>query len=112
MYVGKFVEYAPTRNLFFRPRHPYTHALLTAVPLADPDLEFAPDRLEGEIPNPADVPPGCRFHTRCPHVQPRCKTDVPDWREIEPGHFVACHFAETFDFARTEAAPDPVELAP
>ncbi len=107
MYVGQFVEYAPTRKLFFTPRHPYTHALLSAVPIADPDLEFAPVRLTGEIPNPMDAPPGCRFHTRCPQARARCRTDVPAWREIAPEHFVACHFAEDFDFSRPELAPDP-----
>lgn len=105
MYVGKFVEYAPVRNLFFHPRHPYSHALLTAVPEPDPDLPFAPERLGGEIPNPAKAPPGCRFHTRCPFVQERCKAEVPLWREIAPEHFVACHFAEEFDFRRDEARP-------
>ena len=91
MYVGRFVEYAPTENLFFHPRHPYTHALLSAVPEPDPDLPFTPERLTGEIPNPADAPPGCRFHTRCPFARDRCKIDVPAWRELGPDHYVACH---------------------
>lgn len=104
MYVGQFVEYAPTRSLFFAPRHPYTHALLSAVPLADPDIPYAPVRLDGEIPNPMDAPPGCRFHTRCPHARPACQAEAPAWREIAPEHFVACHFAEEFDFTRPEAA--------
>ncbi len=103
MYVGRFVEYAPTESLFFHPRHPYTHALLSAVPRPDPDADFAPIRLAGEIPNPAAVPAGCRFHTRCPFVQDRCREEVPAWREIAPEHFVACHLAETFDFARPRA---------
>jgi len=102
MYVGQIVEYAPTRSLFFQPRHPYTHALLSAVPLPDPDLDYDPIRLPGEIPNPLAAPPGCRFHTRCPFAQPRCAAEVPDWREIAPGHSVACHFADTFDFTRRE----------
>jgi len=103
MYVGKFVEYAPVRSLFFHPRHPYSHALLTAVPEPDPDLPFAPERLDGEIPNPAKAPSGCRFHTRCPFVRDRCKDEAPEWREIAPEHFIACHHAEEFDFRRTEA---------
>jgi len=107
MYVGQFVEYAPTRSLFFTPRHPYTHALLSAVPVADPDLPFNPVRLDGEIPNPMDAPKGCRFHTRCPFARDACTRDVPEWREIAPTHFVACHFAEEFDFAR----PDLTETA-
>ncbi|QIE43425.1 ABC transporter ATP-binding protein (plasmid) [Rhodobacteraceae bacterium SC52] len=100
MYVGKFVEYAPTEKLFFSPRHPYTHALLSAIPLADPDANFAPIRLKGEIPNPLTAPSGCRFHTRCPFAKDRCSTDVPEWREVAAEHFTACHFAEEFDFSR------------
>jgi len=103
MYVGQIVEYAPTRSLFYHPRHPYTHALLSAVPLPDPDIDYQPIRLSGEIPNPMAAPPGCRFHTRCPFAKPRCAAEVPDWREIAPGHSVACHFAEGFDFARGRA---------
>ncbi len=103
MYVGRFVEYAPTESLFFQPRHPYTHALLTAIPQADPDADFHPIRLTGEIPNPLAAPEGCRFHTRCPHAQDRCKADIPAWREIADAHFVACHFAEEFDFSRPRA---------
>ncbi|CUH83947.1 ABC transporter ATP-binding protein [Thalassovita mediterranea] len=94
MYVGKFVEYAPTDSLFFKPRHPYTKALLSAIPQADPDATFNPMRLEGEIPNPLAAPSGCRFHTRCPMAQDICKAKVPEWRELAPEHFVACHFAD------------------
>ena len=100
LYVGKFVEYAPTEKLFFAPKHPYTHALLSAIPLSDPDAEFDPIRLEGEIPNPLAAPSGCRFHTRCPFAKPRCSAEAPEWREIDAEHFVACHFAEEFDFSR------------
>ncbi|MGX0903067.1 peptide/nickel transport system ATP-binding protein [Roseovarius sp. MBR-79] len=101
IYVGRFAEYAPTESLFFHPRHPYTHALLSAVPEPDPDLPFRPERLQGEIPNPADAPPGCRFHTRCPFARPRCALEVPVWRELASDHFVACHYAEEFDFRRS-----------
>lgn len=94
MYVGRFVEWAPTRKIFFNPRHPYTEALLSAVPVVDPSREFNPFKLSGEIPNPADPPSGCRFHTRCPHADGRCKAEMPDWREIDGEHFVACHHAE------------------
>ncbi|MEW5422558.1 ABC transporter ATP-binding protein [Amorphus sp. 3PC139-8] len=100
LYVGKFVEYAPTEKLFFAPRHPYTHALLSAVPRADPDADFDPIKLTGEIPNPLAAPSGCRFHTRCPYARPRCSAEEPDWRALDEDHFVACHFAEEFDFAR------------
>ena len=94
MYVGRLVEFAPTEKIFFGPKHPYTKALLSAVPIVDPDKEFDPMRLEGEIPNPANVPSGCRFHTRCPFAQDRCRSETPAWREIDDDHFVACHFAE------------------
>ncbi|SNS25519.1 ABC transporter ATP-binding protein [Tropicimonas sediminicola] len=100
MYVGKFVEYAPTASLFFHPRHPYTHALLSAVPHADPDAAFDPIRLVGEIPNPLDVPSGCRFHTRCPFAVEACRRETPEWREIAADHFVSCHRADELDFSR------------
>ncbi|MEO1459149.1 MAG: oligopeptide/dipeptide ABC transporter ATP-binding protein, partial [Pseudomonadota bacterium] len=100
LYVGKFVEYAPTEKLFFTPRHPYTHALLSAIPQADPDAAFEPIRLTGEIPNPLAAPSGCRFHTRCPFAKERCSAEAPAWREVAEEHFVACHFAEEFDFSR------------
>jgi len=100
LYVGKFVEYAPTEKLFFSPKHPYTHALLSAIPIADPDLDYNPIRLEGEIPNPLKAPSGCRFHTRCPFAKERCSAEAPEWREIDHEHFVACHFADEFDFSR------------
>ena len=106
MYVGRFVEYAPTESLFFHPRHPYTHALLSAVPEPDPDLPFTPERLAGEIPNPADAPPGCRFHTRCPFARPRCALEVPGWRQLASDHYVACHYAEEFDFRRSPQMAD------
>jgi peptide/nickel transport system ATP-binding protein len=94
MYVGTFVELAPTEKLFFSPKHPYTEALLSAIPEVDPDTAMKPVSLKGEIPNPASPPPGCRFHTRCPYVQDRCRTEVPAWQEIDADHFVACHFAD------------------
>jgi len=103
LYVGKFVEYAPTEKLFFEPRHPYTHALLSAIPQADPDADFDPIRLQGEIPNPLAAPSGCRFHTRCPFAREQCSAEEPAWREIADDHFVACHFAEEFDFSRAGA---------
>ncbi|WP_170755096.1 ABC transporter ATP-binding protein [Ruegeria lacuscaerulensis] len=104
LYVGKFVEYAPTEKLFFAPKHPYTHALLSAIPTADPDADYDPIRLKGEIPNPLAAPSGCRFHTRCPFAKDRCKTEVPAWRELDTDHFVACHFAEDFNFERHQKA--------
>lgn len=94
MYVGKLVELGPTAALFDSPRHPYTHALLSAVPSVDPDRPFNPMVLSGEIPNPANLPSGCRFSSRCPLARDLCHAKAPDWREIAPGHFTACHFAE------------------
>jgi oligopeptide/dipeptide ABC transporter ATP-binding protein len=95
MYLGQFFELAPTKQLFYAPRHPYTEALMSAIPEVNPELEMTPVRLKGEIPSPVNPPAGCRFHTRCLYVQDMCKTKIPQWREIEDGHFVACHFADT-----------------
>ena len=94
LYVGKMVELAPARSLFSMPMHPYTKALMSAIPQVSRDIAFNPEKLAGEIPNPADVPTGCRFHTRCPHARDACKTTEPEWRQIGSDHFVACHFAE------------------
>ncbi len=92
LYLGEVVEQAPTTALFARPAHPYTAALLSANPAIDPARRHAPTVLAGEIPSPADPPPGCRFHTRCPVVRERCRTDKPELREIKPGRAVRCHF--------------------
>ncbi len=100
MYVGKFVEYAPTESLFYTPRHPYTHALLSAIPTIDPGEIFDPIRLEGEIPNPLAAPSGCRFHTRCPFAKALCASAIPEWQEVATEHFVACHRVAEFDFSR------------
>ena len=94
MYLGKLVETAPTRKLFAAPRHPYTKALLSAIPSLDPDDQHRAQKLEGEIPSPINPPPGCRFHTRCPVARERCRGDVPELREITSEHFAACHYAE------------------
>ncbi len=93
MYLGTLVESAPKRKLFDNPSHPYTKALLSAIPSLDPDDSRKAQKLEGEIPSPVNPPPGCRFHTRCPLVEDRCRTEVPEWRELSDGHSVACHFA-------------------
>lgn len=94
MYLGKLVEYAPTRDLFQHPMHPYTESLLSAVPVADPTKQMDRIPLEGEIPNPANPPTGCYFHTRCRYCTEKCEKDAPEYRELEPNHFVACHRAE------------------
>ena len=93
MYLGTLVESAPTRKLFDNPSHPYTKALLSAIPSLDPDDSGKAQKLEGEIPSPVNPPPGCRFHTRCHLAEARCRTEVPEWRELSDGHSVACHFA-------------------
>ena len=94
MYLGKLVEYAPTKALFSHPMHPYTESLLSAVPVADPTVRNERIPLEGEIPNPANPPTGCYFHTRCRFCTQKCKEEAPAYVELEPNHFVACHRAE------------------
>lgn len=94
MYLGRVVEYAPTKALFAHPLHPYTESLLSAVPVADPAVVTERIPLEGEIPNPANPPSGCYFHTRCRFCTDKCRQCAPEYRELEPGHFVACHLAE------------------
>ena len=93
MYLGKMVEFAETRELFSHPLHPYTESLLSAVPVADPTKQMERIPLEGEIPNPANPPSGCFFHTRCRYCTEQCKQETPAYVEQEPGHFVACHRA-------------------
>ena len=95
MYLGTLVESAPTRSLFSNPSHPYTKALLSAIPSLDPDVRGKAQKLEGEIPSPVNPPSGCKFHTRCPVAKDRCRQEIPLWRELNEGHFVACHFAES-----------------
>lgn len=92
MYLGRIVEFAPTKKLFARPSHPYTEALLSAVPVPDPKYQRKQIVLGGDVPSPINRPAGCHFHTRCPYVQERCKVEEPRLEEITPGHSVACHF--------------------
>jgi len=91
MYLGTLVEIAPKHELFRKPRHPYTKALLSAIPSLDPDDTRKAQRLEGEIPSPANPPPGCLFHTRCPHATARCRTEIPALGDGGDGVRVACH---------------------
>jgi oligopeptide/dipeptide ABC transporter ATP-binding protein len=90
MYLGRFVELAPKHALFARPLHPYTRALLAAVPVPDPQRKRLRIVLGGDVPNPLDPPPGCHFHPRCPDALPSCQKDRPTLGEVEPGHWVSC----------------------
>ena len=96
MYLGKIMELADVDDLYNDPKHPYTQALLSAVPVPDPEVEAARRHviLEGDIPSPANPPPGCVFNTRCPIAQDRCIAEEPEWRELGTDHWVACHFAK------------------
>jgi len=110
MYLGTIVELSPAEELYDNPLHPYTISLLSAVPIPDPEVETRRETilLAGDLPSPANPPPACRFHTRCPYVQPtRCKTEVPALRKLADGHLAACHWAEEIKAGRIE--PHEVE---
>lgn len=94
MYLGKLIEVADSDELFRNPAHPYTQALLSAIPSTDPTVHKERILLEGDVPSPVNLPSGCRFHTRCHSCSEICRTQEPEFREILPGHFCACHFAE------------------
>ena len=91
MYLGTMVEFSDTDKIFAKPLHPYTQALFSAIPIPDPDVKINRIVLEGSIPSPANPPSGCKFHTRCAKCMEICKTQVPEYREVEPNHFCACH---------------------
>jgi peptide/nickel transport system ATP-binding protein len=93
MYVGRIVETAPTEELFAAPKHPYTEALMSSVPIPDPRLRSERIVLQGEVADPANTPPGCHFHPRCSYAEPQCSQETPVQREVAPGHFVSCHRA-------------------
>jgi oligopeptide/dipeptide ABC transporter ATP-binding protein len=99
MYLGRLVEVAPESALFEHPRHPYTRALLAAVPEAGPDAR-PPAVLPGEIPSPLDPPTGCRFQTRCPRAEARCRAAEPELTEARPGHWMRCYFPEPAPLVR------------
>ena len=96
MYLGQIVELAPSDELYAFPLHPYTRALLSAIPIPNPELEKKRERivLKGEVPSPLNPPKGCIFSTRCPHATELCHRVKPAWQEVEKGHFAACHFAQ------------------
>ena len=111
MYLGRIVESAPTESLFAAPNHPYTQALLNEVPRIDVRRrEFEPIR--GEIPSPLDPPSGCHFHPRCPHAMARCERENPRMREIEPGHFSACHLNDGMTDRNLDSQSDGTSSAP
>ena len=91
MYLGNLVELAPSQELFDHPRHPYTEALMSAIPTTDVDSQREIQILEGDIPSPVRPPSGCKFHTRCRYCTEICEHAVPDWVEVSPNHFAACH---------------------
>ena len=91
MYLGKIVEHTDKMTLFSKPLHPYTEALLSAVPVPDPSVKRDKRILQGDVPSPINPPSGCHFHTRCPYVEDRCKVEVPHLKEVAPGHEVSCH---------------------
>ena len=93
MYLGQLIEVAPTEKLFYTPKHPYTEALMSAIPVGNPDIPTRRVQLTGERPNPSNPPAGCRFNTRCRYVEDRCRTEMPALLESETGHSVACHRA-------------------
>lgn len=95
MYVGKLVETSLTQDLFESPLHPYTEALLSAVPKPNPRMKSKRIMLQGDVADPANPPSGCYFHPRCAYAKERCSKEAPALREVKPGHFVACHFAES-----------------
>ncbi len=102
MYVGKIVESAPTNSLFNEPKHPYTAALLSAVPVADPRIRSKMTPLEGDVPSPASPPQGCHFHPRCPHASERCSMEEPKMEEVEPLHYVSCHHYQEIQLSGIE----------
>jgi len=94
LYLGRLVEIAPTKKLFFTPRHPYSEALMSAIPVPDPEVSIRRIALKGEIPSPLNPPSGCHFHPRCHYAQDICKVSIPELKAIDSDHFSACHFSD------------------
>lgn len=99
MYLGRMVELADSYELITRPLHPYTKSLISAIPIADPKIAKESKRiaLQGDVPSPLNPPSGCRFRTRCPYADEKCAQETPEWREVEKGHFSACHHIDKLD---------------
>lgn len=102
MYVGHMVELASTEEIYLKPRHPYTEALLSAIPRVDPTRKFNRILLPGEVANAANLPTGCCFHPRCKYCTEKCKKEVPTWQEVSTGHYVACHRAQELELTGVE----------
>jgi oligopeptide/dipeptide ABC transporter ATP-binding protein len=106
MYLGRVVEIANADSLFNNPKHPYTFALLSAVPEPDPEMRFKKKAiLQGDVPSPIDIPSGCRFRTRCPYATSKCAAEFPPLVEIEPGHWIECHYDIDFKAAKPKETP-------
>jgi len=107
MYLGQVVELADTSDLFHEPRHPYTRALLSAIPLPDPGRRKRAEHLQGDVPSPSNPPTGCRFHTRCPHAVERCSVEAPTLETDSSGHAVACHLWRELPAVGTATVSEP-----
>lgn len=107
MYLGKIVELAETEELFANPKHPYTEALVSAVPVPDPDFEVDRILLEGDVPSPVDPPSGCYFHPRCRYARGICETEPPDYRDLGRSHFVSCHLADELELQSVRSGVAP-----
>ena len=105
MYLGKLVEVAPSDDIYDRPLHPYTQALIDAIPVPDPDVKQGTKLLTGDVPSPIDPPSGCRFHTRCPFATDRCSTEEPELKDVGGGHCVACHLVVANEDVKGTGAP-------
>ena len=97
MYLGRIVELAKTEELFGNPKHPYTEALMSAVPVPDPDFRMERILLEGDVPSPVNPPSGCSFHSRCSYAKEVCRTEIPVYKNVGGERFVSCHLSETLN---------------